>query len=123
MCIFCEKSKHDNGLPKNDTGYSVYDDYPVSPLHTLIIPRQHYKTYFVMPDNVKLDCIKLIDEVCDFLCKKDHTITAFNVGFNAGTHAGQTIMHAHIHVIPRRIDDMEDPRGGIRHCILGKGYY
>lgn len=122
-CIFCNKSKIDNNLPYNYNAYARYDEYPVSPLHMLVIPRKHYDTYFDMPYEVKQDCIKLIDDVVQHLKLKSSNITGFNIGINCGSSAGQTIMHTHIHVIPRYDNDVQDPRGGVRHCIPNKGYY
>lgn len=65
----------------------------------------------------------MIDQVKKRLLQKDKTISGFNVGFNAGKDAGQTIMHCHIHVIPRRKGDVLEPLGGIRNIIPGKGKY
>lgn len=122
-CVFCEKSTAQNGLPFNNHAYSIYDEYPVTPFHILIVSKEHYETYFHMPNNVKYACMSLVDQVFKFLIYKDSSITGFNVGFNVGISAGQTVMHTHIHVIPRRVGDAENPRGGVRHSVIGKGYY
>lgn len=121
-CPFCI-TNFDNGLPCNDIAYSQYDLYPTVPLHVLVIPKTHYETYFHMPHKVKHACMLLVDDVFKFLIQKDQSITGFNVGFNAGVSAGQTVMHTHIHVIPRRDGDVENPKGGVRHAVIGHGSY
>ena len=65
----------------------------------------------------------LLQQTKDYLISKDTTIEGFNIGINQGEVAGQTVMHVHIHLIPRRNGDVKNPRGGIRHTIPGKGYY
>ena len=66
---------------------------------------------------------QLLHEVKDKLCSSDETITGFNIGMNAGKSSGQTVFHSHTHLIPRREDDVDNPEGGVRHVIKGKGYY
>jgi ATP adenylyltransferase len=68
-------------------------------------------------------CFILLEQVKNQISKRHSTATGFNIGLNDGKDAGQTIMHCHIHLIPRRKDDMADPRGGMRHVILGRGFY
>lgn len=121
-CIFCNAYK-DIPLLSNSYAYARFDGYPVTDLHVLIIPVEHYETYFDMPDEVKHACWNLVDEVRVLLRKQDSKITGFNVGFNCGLSAGQSIPHAHIHVIPRRDWDMKNPKGGVRHVIPEKGSY
>ena len=78
--------------------------------------------YFSLSDVEKKDLTALIDIAKDII-EKDYSPDGYNIGMNCGVVAGQTVMHFHCHVIPRYKGDMEDPRGGIRHCIEGKGYY
>lgn len=101
--------------------FAVLDKYPVTKYHTLIIPRRHVESYFDLTDAEHMDCIDLINIIKAVLCKLDQTITGFNVGVNAGRDAGQTIPHCHIHLIPRRKNDTENPKGGVRRIISGKG--
>ena len=92
-------------------------------LHTLIIPKRHVSSYFEL-GQAEINAInQLIIAAKAEIEKADDTVTGFNIGINNGESAGQTIFHCHIHLIPRRDGDIEDPRGGIRHVIPGKGFY
>jgi len=121
-CLFCNPDRSkvlvDHGL-----SYSILDEYPVTGLHCLIISSGHCADYLRLTQKELLSCHRTIKETWKLLIKKDPTIRAFNLGTNAGTTAGQTIFHFHYHLIPRRLDDVDDPRGGVRHIIPGKGYY
>ena len=119
-CIFC---KTENPLIKNELAYASFDKFPVTKFHTLIIPKRHVETFFDLIPAEKNQCLDLIDQVKEKLLQKDNTISGFNVGFNSGKDAGQTIMHCHIHIIPRRKGDVIEPQGGIRNIIPGKGKY
>lgn len=99
------------------------DGFPVTPMHMLVIPKRHFGEYFDIhqPEvNAIQDLLKKGRELAQ---KKDKSISGFNIGINSGQSAGQTIFHCHTHLIPRRNNDVSDPRGGIRHTIPGKGYY
>jgi len=104
-----------------DSAFAMLDKYPVTKYHTLIIPKRHVESYFELTDMEHMDCINLINIIKVSLCRLDDTITGFNVGSNIGKDAGQTIFHCHIHLIPRRENDTENPRGGIRRVISKKG--
>lgn len=119
-CLFCNE---ETSLIKNELAYASFDKFPVTNLHTLIIPKRHVETFFELIPSEKNHCLDLIDQVKEKLVQKDKTISGFNVGFNSGKDAGQTIMHCHIHIIPRRKNDVVEPRGGIRNVIPGKGNY
>lgn len=119
-CIFC---KEEHSLIKNELAYAVFDKFPVTKLHTLVIPKRHVETFFDLIPAEKNHCFDLIDQVKEKLLQKDKTISGFNVGFNSGKDSGQTIMHCHIHIIPRRNNDVPEPQGGIRNIIPGKGRY
>ena len=121
-CPFCDL---DRGriIAKNNLAYTVYDGYPVTELHTLIIPKRHAETYFDLSDQERDACYQLMEQSKDAIEAEDPTVTGFNIGINHGESAGQTIFHSHIHLIPRREGDVENPRGGIRHLIPGKGFY
>lgn len=96
--------------------------YPVSDGHTLIISNSHKSDYFLLNDFERKELANLIlktKEIIELEYKPD----GYNIGINCGYDAGQTIMHFHCHVIPRYKGDMKDPRGGVRHCVEGKGYY
>ncbi len=120
MCLFCEIPT-DRVIASNDLAYAIHDGFPVTPLHTLIIPKRHVETYFDLTEAEILACNRLLSGRREEILKSDPAVEAFNIGMNAGDIAGQTIFHCHIHLIPRRKGDVENPRGGIRHLIPGKG--
>jgi len=107
----------------NEHAFAILDSFPVSRLHTLIIPKRHVADYFGLTPQEVDSCNTLMIRMRDFLQQEDDTIEGFNIGMNCGEVAGQTIFHCHIHLIPRRKGDVENPRGGIRHLMPGKGYY
>ena len=99
------------------------DVNPIKFGHTLVIPKRHAVTYFDLTEAEVLACNNLIQRLRISMLKEDTSIDGFNIGMNAGEMAGQTIFHCHIHLIPRRKGDVDNPRGGIRHLIPGKGFY
>jgi len=107
----------------NELAFAVRDAYPVSPGHTLVITRRVVATWFDASAEEQTAVMALVEEVKRSLDTLDPRPDGYNVGFNAGEAAGQTVMHLHVHVIPRYRGDMEDPRGGVRHVIPGKGNY
>jgi len=115
-------------IPENKILYTdnyffiIEDAFPVSPGHLLIISKALRKDYFSLLEEEKARLIQTI-EVAKELILKNHIPDGFNIGMNCGEAAGQTVFHFHCHLIPRYIGDMENPRGGIRHCITGKGDY
>ena len=106
----------------NDLAFAVRDRHGVSKGHTLVISRRVVATWFDASREEQLAILSLIDEVKRALDEDLHP-DGYNVGFNAGEAAGQTVMHLHVHVIPRSRGDMDDPRGGVRHVIPSKGNY
>ena len=109
-------------LAANRSAFVIADRFPVSPGHALVVPRRLIATWWEATDQERADLLALVDEVkrqLDAELQPD----GYNVGFNAGAAAGQTVGHLHIHVIPRYRGDMPDPRGGIRHVIPGRGNY
>ena len=121
-CLFCEIDVS-RILYQDDLVYVIRDGFPVTELHSLIIPKRHVATYFDLTQEEVLSCNRLMASVKADIESIDGKVTGFNIGVNCGETAGQTILHCHIHLIPRRIGDVENPRGGIRHLIPGKGYY
>ena len=99
------------------------DSYPVTKYHTLIIPHRHVSNFFDLNDDEFKDLFKILKKEKISLMSLDKKITAFNVGVNAGADSGQSIMHCHIHLIPRRKGDIENPRGGVRGVIPSKQKY
>ena len=121
-CIFC-KEKKNNILIENDYAYASYDPYPVSEKHCLIVPKRHIKDYFDLSENEIVACNQLIKNMKTQIEEKDKSVKGFNIGTNSGKVAGQSIMHCHIHLIPRREGDVENPQGGVRSVILKKQHY
>ena len=121
-CLLCEIPK-DRIIASNEYAYAIRDGYPVSPLHTLIIPFRHAVDYFELTEPELLACHALIHEMKQSILLEDPTVSAFNIGMNAGREAGQTIFHCHIHLIPRRLGDLQDPRGGVRNILPDKSGY
>jgi superfamily II DNA or RNA helicase/diadenosine tetraphosphate (Ap4A) HIT family hydrolase len=109
-------------LASNALAFAIRDRFPVSPGHTLVIPRREVATYFDATPDEKAALWTLVEDVkarLDLELRPD----GYNVGFNAGEASGQTVMHVHLHVIPRFRGDVADPRGGVRHVIPGRGNY
>jgi diadenosine tetraphosphate (Ap4A) HIT family hydrolase len=121
-CLFCN-AKESGIAAENEFAYASYDSYPVSDFHCLIIPKRHVKDYFEMSDEELLACNDLIIKIKNEILAKDKTVKAFNIGTNAGKMSGQSIMHCHIHLIPRREGDVENPQGGVRSVIPKKQHY
>jgi diadenosine tetraphosphate (Ap4A) HIT family hydrolase len=109
-------------VASNAHAFAFRDKYPVSPGHTLVVTRRVVADWFGATEDERRAVLALVDEVkrqLDDELRPD----GYNVGFNAGAAAGQTVMHLHVHVIPRFRGDMDDPRGGVRHAIPSKGNY
>jgi diadenosine tetraphosphate (Ap4A) HIT family hydrolase len=109
-------------LAANDSAFVIADRFPVSPGHALVIPRRVIGTWWEATAAERADILALIDEVKDRL-DAELGPDGYNVGFNSGAAAGQTVGHLHIHVIPRYRGDVPDPRGGVRHVLPGRGNY
>ena len=120
-CAFCNND--DKKLIETKNAFVISDKYPVTQSHSLIIPKRHVESFFELTPEEYADCMILIKTIRKILCKQDVTITGFNIGVNDGIDAGQTITHCHVHLIPRRKGDVENPFGGIRHVIPQKGFY
>jgi diadenosine tetraphosphate (Ap4A) HIT family hydrolase len=104
----------------NALAFAIRDAHPVSVGHTLVIPKREVVDFFGTTNDERLALFALVDEVKRALDQSHHP-DGYNVGFNAGSAAGQTVFHLHLHVIPRYHGDVPDPRGGVRHVIPGRG--
>ncbi|MCF8033879.1 MAG: HIT family protein [Desulfarculaceae bacterium] len=122
-CRFC--SPQVDGLIVNELGsvIAIADKNPVTPGHVLILPRRHTPDYFSLNAEERRDADQLIRLLKARAQQADPVITGFNIGINCGASAGQTIFHAHIHLIPRRDGDVAHPRGGVRGVIPAKMSY
>jgi ATP adenylyltransferase len=124
-CLFCELQVSDRRriVAENDLAYAIRDGFPVTEGHTLFIPKRHVQDYFGLSKS-EVDAInELMFQQRNQLMIDDSSVEGFNIGMNCGEVAGQTIFHCHVHLIPRRRGDVENPRGGIRHVIAGRGFY
>ena len=121
-CLFCN-IKESGLVEENTLAYVSYDTYPVSDLHCLIIPKRHVKNYFDLTEEEIVACDQLIKEIKKKIEIKDPLVKGFNIGTNSGKVAGQSIMHCHIHLIPRRQGDVNKPQGGVRSVIPLKQHY
>ena len=121
-CIFCKIRKEELQF-ENQLAYSSIDSYPVSEFHSLIVPKRHVESYFDLTSEEIQACNDLILKTKEKILKQDSSVKGFNIGTNAGKVAGQSIMHCHIHLIPRREGDVENPQGGVRSVIPKKQHY
>ena len=121
-CVFCNLDESRIEI-ENDLALSFKDLYPVTNGHTLVIPKRKVQSFFDLTEEETAAMFELLHLQKEDLKNKDSSITGFNIGVNDGEDAGQTIMHCHIHLIPRRSGDMGDPRGGVRGVIPEKQSY
>jgi diadenosine tetraphosphate (Ap4A) HIT family hydrolase len=120
-CPFC-------GVPTarlieaNEKCFAIEDAFPVSPGHTLIVPQRHVESFFDLTVEEVLALVALLHST---KARLDHRFSpdGYNIGINIGREAGQTVMHVHAHLIPRRTGDVDKPEGGVRNVIPGKGRY
>jgi diadenosine tetraphosphate (Ap4A) HIT family hydrolase len=122
MSVFNTIAKEDK-VYSGDNFFMIFDRYPVSLGHILIISNDSSKiNFFDLSNEEKLELMNLL-EIGKVIINEKFKPDGFNIGMNCGESAGQTVMHFHCHLIPRYIGDMDDPRGGIRYCIPEKGNY
>ena len=121
-CVFCQKVEDKDYLIENETAVSFLDSYPLTEGHTLIIPKRHISEIFELDSKEHADIWEIINATKKLL---SDTLSpdGFNIGVNVGKEAGQTVNHAHLHLIPRYKGDVADPRGGIRWVIPDKAPY
>lgn len=120
-CPFCDPEQH-RVVFTTSGGLVLRDGYPLTDGHTLVVPRVHVQSLFELDDVTQAALWNLVAEV-RLRLKTDWGVDAFNIGINDGIAAGQTISHAHIHVVPRRTGDVKDPRGGLRWIIPERAKY
>jgi diadenosine tetraphosphate (Ap4A) HIT family hydrolase len=122
-CPFCDEERVAGAIATHGNVLAIRDLYPVTEGHLLVFPRRHTSDLFSMTSEEKIQTLELIDRLRSEAQLSDPSILGFNIGANCGEVAGQTVMHAHIHFIPRRIGDTEDPRGGVRGVIPNRMKY
>lgn len=123
QCAFCQQEVFSRSIEKNGSVFAISDAYPVTQGHLLILPVRHVSDIFLMSEAERLDADQLVRVLQARIKAADTSVSGFNLGTNCGEAAGQTIDHAHIHLIPRRLGDMPDPRGGVRGVIPERRVY
>jgi len=118
-CVFCN---HQGKVLENDLAFAVNDAFPVTPGHMLIIPKRHFASFFEASEDEREALLELVYDSKLLLDEQQHP-DGYNIGVNVGKAAGQTIMHVHIHLIPRRFGDVRDPRGGVRAVMPDRRVY
>lgn len=123
-CPFCQIPP-ERIITQNEHAFAIRDAFPVSPGHTLIIPKRHIASFFETTQEEKTALLQLLDDVGVLLAAPDvlNKPDGYNIGINDGAAAGQTVPHLHIHLIPRYKNDVEDPRGGVRWVVPEKARY
>ena len=121
-CLFCNVEKSGSAY-ENELAYASFDSYPVTEHHCLIIPKRHIRDYFDLSNEELVACNDLVQIVKKEIIKKDPSVKGFNLGTNIGKVSGQSILHCHLHLIPRREGDVNNPQGGVRSVIPNKQHY
>lgn len=123
ICPFCQVVRDGRVIASNGQAYAIYDKFPITEGHMLIIPVRHFPDFFEISGSEHQAVFDLLKAMRRKLLADDSSITGFNVGVNVGEVAGQTVPHCHVHLIPRRAGDTDRPRGGIRGIIPDKRSY
>ena len=121
-CPFCLLEVQEEIILENSTFIIKFDRYPVSKGHLLLIPKRHVESFPELRKTEVLGFFEILKEAQNTLVNQ-YSPDGFNIGINQGKSAGQTIMHLHIHLIPRYVGDVEQPEGGIRKVIPNKVLY
>ena len=122
-CLFCQIRNRGRFVAEYGQVFAILDKFPVTKGHHLIVSKQHVTDWFGMSFEERRDAETLLRELKRQILNEYPEVTGFNIGMNCGVSAGQTVMHAHIHLIPRRDGDVAEPRGGIRGCVPGRMGY
>ena len=121
-CFFCKSIKNKDFELENEHALARFDDFPVNNGHLEVIPKRHVKDWWDINLEEKIAIFNLLDEAKMIIDQK-YNPDAYNIGMNLGEEAGQSIMHLHVHLIPRYRGDVENPRGGVRGIIPEKQNY
>jgi diadenosine tetraphosphate (Ap4A) HIT family hydrolase len=120
-CPFCQPDPQ-RVVAVSELAFAIRDGFPVNPGHTLVIPRRHVASWFDTSSDERAAIFDLLDQLKLSLDQELHP-AGYNIGVNVGEAAGQTVMHLHLHLIPRFDGDVDDPRGGVRFVIPSRGNY
>jgi len=115
ICIFCDPPV-DRIFFQSELVIALWDGFPVSPGHALMVPRRHMANWFEANDDERIALFEALDAAKAIIDERHHA-DGYNIGINSGAAAGQTIFHLHVHLIPRFAGDVADPRGGVRYVI------
>lgn len=121
-CPFCQIDQ-ERVVASNELAVAIRDGYPVNPGHTLVIPRRHLDSWFDASRQEQAAMLELVEVIKAGLDQGEPRPDGFNIGINVGEAAGQTVMHLHVHLIPRFAGDVDDPRGGVRWVVPERGNY
>lgn len=122
-CVFCQNfMPNKEPLLQNKLAIAYFDEFPVSKGHILIISKRHATTFFDLTKEEQISLITLLNECKEYIDKK-YNPDGYNIGLNCGEFAGQSVMHVHMHLIPRYKGDVSNPRGGVRGIIPNKKNY
>ncbi|MEI7703490.1 MAG: HIT family protein [Deltaproteobacteria bacterium] len=121
-CPFCTRIASGASVQTEGTAVAFPDGFPLNPGHTLVVPRRHVSDLFDLAPGEQADIWRLVAAVRERLLA-EHRPDGFNIGLNVGAAGGQTVGHAHVHVIPRFQGDVPDPRGGVRWVISARAAY
>ncbi len=121
-CPFCNVEKERKIIVESALAFAIFDKFPVSEGHALIIPKRHVSNYFDLSFKEQSACWLMVNKVKNIISEQ-FKVNDFNIGINIGTLAGQTVPHVHIHIIPRYNGDVDNPVGGVRNVIAAKGDY
>ena len=120
-CIFCTL-RDERIIGECDYTLTFIDSYPASPGHTLVVPKRHFSTYFEATEEELLAIGKAVQNAKKIL-DKEFSPDGYNIGINNGQASGQSVMHLHVHLIPRYVGDVDDPKGGVRWVLKNKANY
>jgi diadenosine tetraphosphate (Ap4A) HIT family hydrolase len=123
VCVFCQRIELGDVLVANEHAAAFGDGFPVSPGHTLIVPRRHEPDLLALTVEEQAAIWSLIASARQMIEAQRGAPDGYNIGVNIGAAAGQTIAHAHLHLIPRWHGDVADPRGGVRWVVPSKAAY
>lgn len=122
-CLFCEwKKEKEKIILENEHAFARFDSFPASKGHVLFVTKRHVKDFFETTSEEKNSIFELVENVKEIIDRKYHP-DGYNIGMNCGVAAGQSVMHAHVHLIPRFNGDVENPMGGVRGVIPKKQNY
>ncbi len=121
-CPFCLVEQEREIIASTSLSLAFFDGFPVSPGHALIIPRRHVASFFDLTEEERQDLLSLLDRVKGIVEERYHP-DGYNIGVNVGAAAGQSVFHVHMHLIPRYVGDVQNPKGGVRGVIPAKQKY